>query len=83
MKLIDCFSEAMLVRQKSGGPTMWVVSINEEYPCNDNTIGGVFCTWEEGQTLYEHIFSPYALDILYSKTAMPVFTERRLQARGH
>ncbi len=73
----------MLVRLKSGGPPMWVVSVSEDYPCNDNTIGGVFCSWEEEQTLYEHIFSPYALDILYSKIAAPVFKERRLQSRSH
>jgi uncharacterized protein YodC (DUF2158 family) len=82
MKQIDCFFEGMLVRQKSGGPPMWVVSINDDYPCNDNTVGGVFCTWEEDQTLYEHIFSPYALDILFNKIAVPISKERRLHSRN-
>jgi len=83
VKLIERFCEAVLVRQKSGGPPMWVVSVSNDYPCSDGTVGGVLCTWEEHRTLYEHIFSPYALDILYSKITVPVFTERRSHTRGH
>ena len=82
MKLIERFSDGVVVRQKCGGPPMLVVAVNDDYPCNDSTVGGVFCTWEENQTLYEHIFSPYALDILYTKMPVPIFTERRSRSRN-
>ena len=82
MKSIDVFHEGLLVRQKCGGPVMWVVSIDEAYPCGDETHGGLFCAWEEGTTLYEHVFSPYALDIIRADMRRrPPSEERRSPAR--
>lgn len=52
------------VRQKSGGPTMTVVAVDERYPCTDGTVGGLFCVWEEGMMLYEHVFSPFTLNLV-------------------
>lgn len=81
MKSIDVFQEGLLVRQKCGGPVMWVVSVDEAYPCGDETQGGLFCAWEEGATLYEHVFSPYALDIVRGNMDMPLCGERRSPSR--
>lgn len=81
MKSMDVFYEGLLVRQKCGGPVMWVVSVDEAYPCGDETQGGLFCAWEEGTILYEHVFSPYTLDILRSDIRVPPCGERRSQAR--
>lgn len=60
---------------------MWVVSVDEAYPCSDNTLGGLFCAWEDDTVLYEHVFSPFALDIVGVKAVIPAGGERRSNKR--
>jgi uncharacterized protein YodC (DUF2158 family) len=81
MKVIHLFSEGILVRQKCGGPTMWIVTVDEAYPCSDGTLGGLFCTWEDRGVLYEHVFSPFALDIVGPPSVAPDGAERRAHRR--
>lgn len=72
MDNVRCFSQGLRVRQKSGGPVMSVVSVDESFPCFPCDVappGGVLCTWEESSILFEHVFSPYALDIVEAETA--------------
>ena len=67
MDLLKTFSVGMLVRQKCGGPEMSVVSIDEKhvcFPADIAPLGGVFCVWADSSTLYGHVFSPYALDVI-------------------
>jgi hypothetical protein len=46
---------------------MQVVSIVKDFPCFPADIaplGAVCCIWDQDSVLYEHMFSPYALDIV-------------------
>lgn len=51
---------------------MHVVSIVKDFPCFPADIaplGAVCCIWDEDSILYEHMFSPYALDIVSGDAA--------------
>jgi len=61
---LDWFSRAGAVRLKVGGPLMTVVDFDENYPLEDGSRGGFFCTWVDGMFLHEDVFSPLALELV-------------------
>lgn len=60
---------------------MTVVAIDERYPCSDGTEGGLFCVWEEGMLLYEHVFSPFTLNLVGHAQQLMGSDERREHQR--
>jgi uncharacterized protein YodC (DUF2158 family) len=85
MDILRSFAEGQLVRQKCGGPVMWVISIDEGYPVfpsDQAPPGGVCCGWEEDSILFEHVFSPYGLDIISGQLPRLVQVERRSSIRS-
>lgn len=63
---LDWFGLAGAVRLKTGGPVMTVVDFDPDYPFEDGSRGGFFCTWvdRDGLFLHEDVFSPISIEVI-------------------